>query len=154
MAEMDRYVRAIQDLLGQLGTPAERLNAMEQVLGRFPAAETRRAAGGFVSDLAGTPERVLELRRLLAEFASPAKQLRVFEDQIGTTRQQLLLLAQQLEGVEGTIRGFAELAEQLATLQEPFTNLSAALRGDDGRAAPDVEPADVEPEEGDDGPPA
>lgn len=142
MADMDRYVRAIQDLLGQLGT-AERLHAMEEVLGRFPVADTRRAAGDFVSDLAGTPERMLELRRLLGEFASPGKQLRGFEEQISITRQQVELLAKQLEGAEATIGRFADLAEQLAALQEPFTHLTSAFRGGDpGGEASDAPPAD------------
>jgi hypothetical protein len=135
MAEIDRYVRGIQDLLGQLGTPAERLRAMEEVIGRFPVADTRRAAGEFVHDLAGTPERLLEVRRLLSEFASPAEQLRAFEQQVALTRQQLELVAQQLAGIESTIGTFAGLAEQLSALQEPFTNLTSSWRGDPKAAA-------------------
>jgi methyl-accepting chemotaxis protein len=136
---MDRYVRAIQDLLGQLGTPAERISAMEEVLGRFPAAETRRAAGEFVSDLAATPERMMELRRLLGEFASPGKQLRTFEEQIAITRQQLELLARQLETAESTIGQFADLAERLSALAEPFAALTSAWRSSDPGAAPGAE---------------
>ena len=129
MADMDRYVRALYDLLGQLPSPTERLHAIEEVLGRFtPTAETPRLAEEFMGELAATPERMMELRRLLAEFASPAKQLRSFEEQLATTRQQLTLMATQLEGAEEAIGRFAQLAEQLSALQEPFTKLSAAWR--------------------------
>ncbi len=130
MAELDRYVKAIQDLLAQIGSPAERLSAMEQAAARFvPQGDARKAAGELVTGLTSMPERVRELQRTLTDFATPGKQLREFEEQLKTTRQQLLLMAKQLEGAEKSIGRIADLSERLASLQEPFFNAAAAWRG-------------------------
>jgi len=132
--ELDRYVKGIQDLLSQLGSPAERISAMEQAAARLmPQGDTRRAAGELISGLMSTPERMRDLQKTLTEFSQPAKQLREFEEQLKTTRQQLLLMAKQLEGAETAIGRIADLAERLAAFQEPWLNAAAAWRGTDTR---------------------
>jgi DNA repair ATPase RecN len=146
VAEFDQYVKAIQDLLGQLGAPAERLRAMEAAMGRFvPTAGSAKPAMEFASELAAMPERIRELGKLLVEFGSPAAQLRSFEEQLAITRQQLVLMAQQLEGAEKVVARFATLAEQLAELQQPFSRAATAWFGPDLDAdAADVSPEDAE----------
>ena len=147
MAEFDQYVKAIQDLLGQLGAPAERLRAMEAAMSRFvpTAGAAAKPAMEFASELAAMPERLRDLGKLLVEFGSPAAQLRAFEEQLAVTRQQLVLMAQQLEGAEKVVQRFAGLAEQLAELQQPFSRAAAAWLGPDIDAdAADVPPEDAE----------
>lgn len=146
MAEFDQYVKAIQDLLGQLGAPADRLRAMEEAMSRFiPTAGTTRPAMDFAADLLAMPERLRELQQLLQEFGSPATQLRAFEEQLATTRQQLVLMAQQLEGAEHAIDRFATLAEQLAGLYQPFSKAAGAWFGGEAKTPPaDEDPGDRE----------
>jgi septal ring factor EnvC (AmiA/AmiB activator) len=123
--DLDPYVKAIQDLLGPLGSPADRMRAIEQAVARLRQPdETRPATEDFIDGLSKMPAHMRELQSLLSEFASPASQLRSFQEQLATTRQQLELMAKQLESVEGTIGRFAELAEQLAAMQEPFRAIS------------------------------
>lgn len=137
MPDLDRYVKAIQDLVSQIGSPAERLSAMEQATARLrPQGDPRRAAGELVTGLTAMPERMRDLQRLLSEFADPGKQLRQFQEQLSTTRQQLQLMASQLETAETTIGRIADLAERLASFQEPFRNAASTLwstdRADEG----------------------
>lgn len=107
------------------------LKAVEEAMGRFAsgAAGTTQAVHEAVTAFAAMPERVRELQALLADFGSPAKQLREFEAQLTTMRQQLELSAKQLAAAEVTVGRVAALAEQLAVLQEPFARAAAAWAG-------------------------
>lgn len=132
MPDLDRYVKAIQDLVSQIGSPAERLSAMEQATARLrPQGDPRRAAGELVTGLTAMPERMRDMQRLLSEFADPGKQMRQFQEQLSTTRQQLQLMASQLETAETTIGRIADLAERLASFQEPFRNAASTLWGNE-----------------------
>ena len=133
MPDLDRYVKAIQDLLAPLGSPAERLSAVDQAMQRIAPQDARRATGELISGLAAMPERLRDLQRVLGDFASPAPQLRSFQEQLATTRQQLQLMATQLEAAEAMVGRVADLAEQLASFQQPFLDAAAAWRGDNAK---------------------
>lgn len=139
MSEFDRYVKAIGDLLGHLPSPAERLSAVEQAMGRaYGGSDPRRAAQDLVGGLVGVPERMAELQRVLSDFATPATQLRELEGSLATTRQQLELAAKQLQAAESAVGRVADLAEQLALLQEPFVRAAQALRSQGSAPRPDT----------------
>ena len=127
MADLDPYVKSIQDLLSQLRSPADRMRAIEQAVARiWQPEESRRAAGEFVAGVSAMPAHMWELQKLLSRFAAPGSQLRSFQEQLATTRQQLELMAKQLESAEATVGRFAEIAEELAALQEPFARIATA----------------------------
>jgi hypothetical protein len=166
VAELDRYVKGIQELLAPLGSPTDRLSALQQALARLtqmpanapasppsapaapavapavaPAAaaapagaESRRgAAGDFFSGLTSMPERMRDIQRILADFSTPGPQLRAYQEQLSTTRQQLQLMASQLEAAETTISRIADLAEHFQAMQQPFIDAAAAWTGTDTR---------------------
>ena len=126
MSEFDRYVKGIQDLLGNMPSPAERLSAMEQAFSRFTGSESRGAAHELTGGLTALPERVAELQKVLSDFGTPATQLRELEGQLAATREQLELSARQLALQEQAVGRAAALLEQLALLQEPFLNAARA----------------------------
>ena len=105
--------------------------AVEEVFARLAATagNTTQAAQEAMRAFTAMPERVRELQELLAEFGTPAQQLREFEQQLSTTRQQLELSAKQLGAAEQTVSRVAALTEQLSLLQEPFARAAAAWRG-------------------------
>jgi DNA repair ATPase RecN len=105
--------------------------AVEEAMARFTggATGTTQAVQEALTAFAGMPERMRDLDALLSEFGTPATQLREFEQQLSTTRQQLELSAKQLAAAENTVSRIAALAEQLALLHEPFEKAAAAWRG-------------------------